>query len=803
MSDHDEAVALVDEMPLPKKIVLLYGDGDWQTNAIEGTSIKALEFHDGPNGLRKPIREKVPRGLFVAPSEKTTCFPSPCLLACSWDPEVTKQIGEAIAKECLNHGTDLVLAPGVCIKRNPRCGRNFEYYSEDPLLSGLLGAGYVNGVQSLGVGTSLKHFAANSQEYRRLTSDSIVDERTLREIYLKAFEIVVKQANPWTVMCSYNKINGVYSANNDWLLKKVLREEWGYKGCVVSDWWAVSSYSDCHNHGLDLEMPCHAKRKKRLLEAVKNGKLDPKEAALCASHVATLNDRLAERKPSAVFSEEESYKAALKGAEESMVLAKNAGVLPLNDYSDACLIGALAETPRYQGRGSSEIEPLKLVSIFDALRHGGEPLPYAPGYSLPGEKEQSGLVEGAVSLANAHKKTILVLGLPSVRESEGYDRHDIRLPQNQLDLVSALAAASSELIVVLCLGAPVELPFLSEIKALLIAYLGGEGLGQAVDDILRGKVNPSGKLAETWPLSYEDVPSSGYYLAPGEKALYKEGVYVGYRYYLTANKPVLFPFGYGLSYASFAYEKAELSMSGANANAIVDLMVTLSNSGLRAGKEVVQVYVSLPNSKTYAPRRELRSFSKVSLEPGERKTITLSLPIRDWAHYDSKKGAWLVEEGTYLVEIGASSEDIRLRAELPVKSGYSGRDLRGSLPDFYAVPQNGFAIPDAEFSALLGHPLPQAADLRKRPFTYDSAIEDLGDYHFGKLLRKVVTKYMSIPERDALGNADTISTAMESPIRAVGNLTKNDHLVECVLDLANGKPLKAFRDLFIGKRKDS
>lgn len=787
------------------KAPLLYGDGAWNTHPIEGTDVKGIEMHDGPTGVRKPTDDKPKKGEMVGSSLPATCFPSPCLTACSWNPDALHKIGHYLGKEALEQKTDMILAPGVNIKRNPLCGRNFEYLSEDPYLAGTLAAGYINGVQENGVGTSLKHFAVNNQEYRRLTYSAEVDMRALRELYLRPFEIAIKEADPWSVMCSYNRINGVYSSDNDWLLKNVLRKEWGYTGVVVSDWGATFDPIDSHNHGLDLEMPCVTDRKKELVKALKNGSLDKDAFETSCERVAQLYDKVLAREPSKeAWNYGMSHEAAIEVAEESIVLAKNDGdILPLKDYKDVCIIGALAKHPRYQGAGSSQVIPQHLVSYLEAADIGKDAkgIPFSEGYSLTDGAADSTLAIDAVDLAATHKKVVLVLGLPESVETEGWDRKNMRLPDNQYSLFDAIYAVNKNIIVVLLLGAPVELPFADKAKAILVAYLPGEGGGIAINNLLTGKVNPSGKFAETWPYYYTDVPSHDFYPGQGDISLYKDSIFVGYRYYLSAEKEVLFPFGFGLSYTKFAFSNLSVSKNKIS-NGNLSVSLTIKNSGKVKGSEVVQLYVSEPASKTLKPLRELRAFKKVSLLPGKEKKVSFTIPFSAFSHYDVTSERYEVEGGKYNIEVGNSSSNILLNKEIEVVSSYKPIDMKSQLPTYFNLQSGSFHVTDNEYIVLLGHQIPNENAKRHHHYTLNSTFGEIRETLAGKIVGKQLNKMVAHPDGsiDEKGQ-NFIDMVMESPIRMLSMIGISEKLELALVDIANKRYLKALFDAQFGHRK--
>jgi beta-glucosidase len=805
MASNKSAVDGVKKLNNKQKVSLLYGKGVWWTNAISGTPIVSIEMHDGPCGLRRPTGGKPKAGEMVEASFPSTCFPAPCLTACSWDPSLLAKMGERVGLECVHQNTDMILAPGVNIKRNPLCGRNFEYLSEDPLLAGKMAAGYIEGVQGKGVGTSLKHFAANNQEFRRLTYSSEVDQRALREIYLKPFEIAVKEAKPWTVMCSYNRINGVYSADNDWLLKNVLREEWGYQGVVISDWGATTDPVESHNHGLDIEMPCSEKRAKELARAIRKGRLHQADVDASAARIAALSDLKAARKDNeSAFNYGMSHQVALSVAEQSIILAKNdRGILPLSSYQNCCIIGGLAKEARYQGGGSSEVNPQNLVSFLEAANVGGsaQGIPFAPGYCLHNGEDADKLKIDAVDLASAAKTVILVLGLPLKKESEGYDRNNMRLPEDQYQLFDAIYHVNQNIVLVLLCGAPVELPFFDQVKAALVAYLPGEAGGTAISNILLGKANPSGHFAESWPYHYTDVPSYEFYPGHGDVSLYKESIFVGYRYYLSAGKEVQFPFGYGLSYSKFAYADLKVSKDTLKPGMKLGVSFTLSNVSKVDGSEVVQLYVGENSPKVIKPLRELRAFQKIALSAGASSKVSFELSYEDFAHYDPTMERYVVEGGTYRIEIGSSSDKIALKEKIQVVSTYQTMSLMSQLPSYYHLDKPGYLkVPNEEFSILLGHQIPHEVDHHHRPFTLNSTMDDISNTFIGKILAKQVHKMVYNPDKSEEDNEAYIKMMMESPLRMIPVSGMKEGVALFVRDAANGRYLKGVWNYFFGHR---
>lgn len=643
---------LVSEMTIEEKAGLLSGLDFWHTKPIERLSIEKIMVSDGPHGLRKE-KDGEPGSI------EAVCFPTASALACSFDRSLLEELGKAIGNECIAEGVSVILGPGANIKRTPLCGRNFEYFSEDPFLSGETAAAYINGVQSKSVGTSLKHFACNNQEYRRMCVSAEIDERTLREIYLASFEIAVKKAKPWTVMCSYNKINGEYASQNKKLLTDILHDEWGFEGLVMSDWGAVDDRVKGVLAGLDLEMPSsNGKNDRLIVEAVNSGKLDEKYVDVCVKRVLELVDKHFE-KPYAVWDKDKDHKLAEKIESECIVLLKNDGALPLNKSEKIAFIGKFAQTPRYQGGGSSHINSYKVTSALEAVKNICK-VSYAQGYITDRDETDNALLSEAVEVAKACDKAVLFVGLPDSFESEGFDRTHLRLPDCQLKLIDEVCKANKNVILVLHNGAPIEMPFVDKVSAILESYLGGEAVGAAQVDVLFGSVNPSGKLAETFPEKLSDNPS--YLNYPGENDIvkYKEGIFVGYRYYDKKGVKPLFPFGFGLSYTTFEYSDIEVSHDEIYEDQILTVKVKIKNTGDLAGKEAVQLYVRDYESSVIRPEKELKGFEKTYLLPGEIKQIVFKLDKRAFAYYDTSIGDWNLEYGKFDILIGSSSKDIKL-----------------------------------------------------------------------------------------------------------------------------------------------
>lgn len=650
------------ELTLEEKASLTSGASFWYTKPVERLGVPAIMVTDGPHGLRKQREGGDHLGL--GDSVPATCFPPAVGLGSSWDVDLVHRVGEALGAETSIENVAVLLGPGINIKRSPLCGRNFEYLSEDPIVSGVLGAAIVQGIQSKGVGTSLKHFAANNQENDRMRSSSDVDPRPLREIYLRGFQRVVEDAQPWTVMCSYNRINGVYASEDPWLLTRVLRDEWGFEGLVVSDWGAVNERVPGLAAGMDLEMPSsNGVTDAQIVAAVQDGSLDESVVDVAAGRVLDLVRKATEGAGAVVgpLDIDAHHALAREAAGRAIVLLKNDdGVLPLEKDAKIAVIGEFAAAPRYQGAGSSMINPTRLDAALDEIRAlAAGDVAYAQGFSNALEvsaDEAAALRDEAVAAASVSDVAVLFLGLPARLESEGYDRDDIDLPAVQLELVDAVLAVNPNTVVVLSNGGVVALPFADRVPAILEAWLLGQAGGGATADVLFGDVNPSAKLTETIPVRLEDTPA--FLDFPGEfsHTRYGEGLFVGYRWYDARHLEVAFPFGHGLSYTSFSYTDAAAQV---DANGDVEVTVAVTNTGERAGREVVQVYTSLAGSGVQRAPRELKAFASVALEPGETRVVTLTVRRKDLAYWDIRADRWVVEGGEYTVDVAASSRDIR------------------------------------------------------------------------------------------------------------------------------------------------
>lgn len=655
---------LISQMTLEEKAGLCSGLDFWHTKPVERLGIPSIMMSDGPHGLRKQESEADHLGLNE--SVKAVCFPAGCATASSFDVDLMEELGETLGEECQAEDIGVLLGPAVNIKRSPLCGRNFEYLSEDPHLAGKLSAAYIRGVQKCGIGTSIKHFAANSQEYRRMSSSSELSERTLHEIYLPAFEEAVKEAKPRTVMCSYNKINGTFASENRMLLTEILRENWGYEGAVVTDWGAVNDRVEGIRAGLDLEMPAtDGHNDIKIVQAVCDGALDERLVDEAAERVLeVVFDYVDHRKEDAVFDRDADHEKAVRIESECAVLLENNGILPLDPEKKVLYIGEFAEKPRYQGGGSSHINSSRVVSALEAAQEKRRNVTYVKGFPADRDERDAKELEKAVSSAQEADVVVIFAGLPDVMESEGYDRSTMAMPGCQNELIREVLKVKPDTVVVLHNGSPVETPWADDAAAVLEMYLGGQGVGEACDRILYGEVNPSGRLAETFPVRLEDTPCYMFYPGDGKKAVYGEGIFVGYRYYDTKKIPVRWAFGHGLSYTEFRYSNLRVGNGILKDKETLSVSVDITNAGSREGKEVVQMYISDRNGTSVRPEKELKGFAKVSLQPGEAKTVRFEICPRDLAYYEEEIHDWYAPAGTYRVLIGHASDDIVLEADI-------------------------------------------------------------------------------------------------------------------------------------------
>ena len=690
---------IIAKLNLEQKCALLSGAGTFTTRGYQKAGVPAITLSDGPNGVRKQAGAADHLGL--NPSVPATCFPTAATVACSWDPALGEEIGRAMGEEAAAQEVSVLLGPGLNTKRSPLCGRNFEYFSEDPYLSGKMAAAYVRGIQSEGIAACPKHFAANSQELRRMASDSVLDERTLRELYLTGFEIVVKESAPKTIMSSYNLVNGTYANENAHLLQEILRGDWGFTGAVVTDWGGSNDHALGVKNGSTLEMPAPGGDAVReLLAAVQSGKISEADVDARLDELLTLvlDTSAAVQKHSRSFDADAHHALARRAAAESTVLLQNDGILPLAADTKVAILGDFAETPRYQGAGSSAVNSLKVDTVLENLAQSGlRVLGFAPGFDRRGMADAAKEAE-AVALAKQADVAVLFLGLDEIKESEGLDRTDMKLADNQIALLKAVQQANPNTVVVLNAGSSLETPWLTHCRAVVYGALGGQAGAGAVLDVLTGKLNPCGKLAETWANCYEDTPVKDNFAGAGRTVQYREGLYVGYRYYQTAGVPVAFPFGHGLSYTSFAYSDLKASADG--------VTLTVTNTGDRAGAEIVQLYVAKPDAKIFRPAQELKGFAKVPLRPGESRTVVIPLDDKAFRYWNIQTDRWEIEGGQYELRVGASCADIRLTAAVEIAGTDAPDPYAGKTLPHYRTGsvQN---VPDAEWETLLGHAIPQ------------------------------------------------------------------------------------------------
>ena len=659
--------SLVKQMTLEEKAALCTGATPWNTTPIERLGVPGMIMTDGPHGVRRTVD----LGEITAASLPATCFPTASSLASTWDVGLIREMGQALAEEAIALEVDMLLGPGVNMKRTPLCGRNFEYFSEDPYLAGELAAGLIDGIQSKGVGTSLKHFAANNQEFQRFSISALVDERTMREIYLPAFETAVKKGKPWTVMCSYNRLNGTFASEHHWLLTEVLKQEWGFEGYVVSDWGAVRDRVAALKGGLDLEMPGpQARRVTAVVEAVRDGELDEAVLDEAVRRILGIVFKAAKLPKGSKFDQKAHHALARRLAAEGMVLLKNNGILPLKYQRRIAVIGRSAKEPHFQGGGSSHINPSQVDIPFDELQKlaGDARLSYAEGYPSDDSFQQE-LIDEAVKAAQAAEVALVFVALPTYKESEGYDRADLDLTRQQVALINSVTAVQPQTVVVLNNGSALAMgEWIGGAAAVLEAWMMGQAGGGAIADVLFGKVNPSGKLAETFPARLSDTPAHINFPGGNGEVLYGEGIFIGYRYYDAKAMPVLFPFGYGGSYTTFTYSSANVSAAVFKDVEGLTVSLDVTNSGKVAGKETVQVYVHDHKARLARPPKELKGFARVELAPGETKRVTIPLDFRAFAYYHPAYGEWITEDGEFDILIGASSADVRFKETVTLQS---------------------------------------------------------------------------------------------------------------------------------------
>lgn len=761
---------IVGSMSLEQKAAFVSGADYWNLKGAPEYGLPKINVTDGSHGLRKQqANRKASGGIGLNKSIPATCFPPAQTSSCSWDTDLLCLMGETIGEECAAEGTSVLLGPGVNIKRSPVCGRNFEYFSEDPYLAGKCAAAFVRGVQSKGIGTSLKHFACNSQETYRMVVNEVVDERAMRELYLTAFEICIKEAKPWTVMNAYNRINGIYASQNGRLQNTILRKEWGFDGVVVTDWGASVNRVPGLKCGTDLEMPpSGVQNTNRIIRAVRSGEL---EESILDTRVDNIVDLILKAKPAlekpCTYDVEAHHAVARKVAEGSMVLLKNEEtILPLQQGKRVALIGELARAPRYQGAGTSIVNPTKLDNAHDALRELGVSFLYAQGYEKTTDEIDPILIQQAVEGAKRADVAVVFVGLTEEFEAEGYDRKNMDLPKNHNYLVEAVAQANPNVVVVLVGGSVVELPWLGKVKGLINSGLGGQAGGSAVANLLTGKVNPSGKTSETYPIFFKDNPTYGNYPGNSVTSEHRESVYIGYRYYDTAKKEVQFPFGYGLSYTTFQYRDLKLSTKYMMDTDTVTVTFKVKNTGKVDGAEIVQLYVTDKESTVFRPEKELHAFEKVFLKAGEEKEVSMELSKRAFAFYNTAVSDWTVEGGVFAILIGASSRDIRLSAEMTVLSSETVEipDYRDTAPSYYTADRNG--MKGNEFEAVYGRKVPTAQLDKTKKITIYHCLNDAKHTKWGGKVSRIIQYIMPKLGADGSGESAMLyAMATQIPIR--------------------------------------
>ena len=765
---------IIDKMSLEEKAGLCVGKDYWSTQEIDRLNIPSIRMSDGPNGLR--IQRKKADNLGINESEIATCFPSLATVANSWSKESAYILGKTLGEEATCEGINIVLGPGTNIKRTPLCGRNFEYFSEDPYLSGILGSKYVQGLQENDVGACVKHFAANNQEDRRRTINVVIDERALREIYLKPFEIIVKKANPWAVMSAYNKINGKYCTENKKLLD-ILKKEWDFSGIVITDWGAENDRVKGLNAGNELEMPGgRGDGVAEIIQAVKSNIIEVKYLDEMVNRILDTIFKAGKTKEKK-YSNELHHNIALKIAEDSIVLLKNEeDILPLKSDKIA-LIGDMAKKPRYQGAGSSTVNPYKLENAYDCFKEVNMDIVYSKGYNRIETKEDEELIREAVKIAKQSNVSIVFAGLTENYESEGMDRRTLELPKNQNKLIEEICKVNKKVIVVLSNGSPVTMPWIDKVKAIVTGYLGGEAGARAMVNCLLGKVNPSGKLAETYPLKIEDTPCYKNYPGTEVSVEYKESIYVGYRYYDKNKVDVLFPFGHGLSYTKFEYSNLQVKEGEK-----IEISFNIKNTGKVKGKEAAQVYISQNDAVIFKPVKELKAFEKIELNPNEEKRVTIELTKAEFQHYSLETNNWKIEPGIYKILIGKSSKDIVLEKEINIISK-DKIDCR-EYPDVYKN-ANIQEVTDTDFEKILGHKIPKRyIDIME--ISEENTLEQIKDTRVGEVIyRHEIEKMNNLLREQNVNKATKVMMDLQKPLKKFYEKKSSVYTKEMVDELIN------------------
>lgn len=795
MNLHYKAVEITSKLTLEEKCKLCVGKNFWQLYGIDSLEIPSIWISDGPHGLRKEV--VLGEDIFNSKSEKSVCFPTATAIASTFDENLAFKMGKSIGEECRSKDVAVILGPGCNIKRLPICGRNFEYFSEDPYVSGKIAAAYVKGVQTQGVGTSIKHFIANNQERYRMIVNSIIDERALREIYLSGMEIAIKEGKPWTVMSAYNRVNGDYCSENNVLINEILRNEWGYRGLVMSDWGGVNNFRKSHKSGVDLEMPGYDDDYyKEIKGSVESGELSQEiiDKAVIRIIELVLKYKKGKEIPY-TFDLQEQINLAQKICEESSVLLKNEdNILPGNRKQNIAVIGIYARIPRIQGLGSSEVNPIEIDNAYDAFIENGCDVSYAPGYSLNENKYDEKLLQEAINIVKNKDIVYVFVGIPKEQEWEGLDRKNMILPINQENLIKEISKVNKNLVVIIQGGAPIEMQWSDLCKGILLTHLGGSRSGHGTVNLLLGYKNPCGKLCETYPISLNDCSSMKWYQNKNEK--YKESIFVGYRYYDTAKIKVKYPFGYGLSYTTFEYSNLIMKH---NEDDTVNVKITISNRGKRQGKEIIQVYVSCLNSLLYRANKELKYFKKVDLEQGQSKTIKFNLNRDAFKYYNVETHNWQVEGGYYKVQIASSCEDIQLSKLIYITGDkVKTPDFKHKSPSYYSIDKKEFNVGEEEFISIYGGKLPLIKD-NIRPFTINSTIKDVESTFGGKLIASIIRK----KAEETIGNDEMLSMMVNEniddlPFRTFMMITRGKmsrKFVYGFVDFLNGRYVKGIKDM--------
>ena len=802
MTLYEEASLIVKKLTLEEKCKFCCGKDFWHLYGIEELNLPSILVCDGPHGLRK---EESYQGLLLNNKTiKSTCFPTASALACSFDEKLINKMGKALGEECRKEDVAVILSPGINIKRTPLCGRNFEYFSEDPYLSGKLAAALIKGIQSKGVGASIKHFIANNQEQYRMTLDAIIDERALREIYLKGFEIAIKESNPWTVMTAYNRVNGSYCSQNKKLISDVLRKEWGYKGVAISDWGAVNDNIESHRAGLDIEMPGYNDNYyKNMVDEVKNNNLSQQVLDESVIRIIELILKYKEGKNIPYKCNiQEHINLAQEIAENSAVLLKNEdNILPGNNKQSICIIGELAKEPVYQGLGSSKVNSVTSDNAYDAFIKNDCNISYAKGYSLRNNNIDEDLIKEAIEVARNKEIVYLFIGLPTYHEAEGYDRDNLRLPESHNILVNEIGKVNKNLVVIIQCGAPIEMPWSDIPKGILLTYMNGCRGGNATVNLLLGKKNPCGKLSETFPISIDDCLSNKYYPGKVNYQEYRESIFVGYRYFDTANILVKYPFGYGLSYSKFDYSDMKVKYLSEDS---IEVSIKITNIGKVTGKEVIQIYVSCLNSKLFRPKQELKRFKKIELKPAESKIVKFILDKDCFTYFNIKTNDWQIEDGKYTINIGSSSKDIKFSTTIYKKGdNVEIPNYKKSANIYYELSKENNNISSLEFESIYGKELPISIN-QVYPFTINSTINDIKKIYGGDLIISMIDKKAKkFALGDKLMEINIEKSLSDFPFRLMSMITRGRISRKTVLgfvDLLNKNYIKGIIQILRNNR---